>query len=44
MEKFIIPADPHYKKVFAIVNTPDKTLSAQDGMRYQEEPPESRSK
>jgi hypothetical protein len=25
MEKFIIPADPHYKTVFAIVNTPDKT-------------------
>lgn len=26
MEKFIIPADPCYKKVFAIVNTPDKTF------------------
>ena len=25
MEKFIIPADPCYKNVFAIVNTPDKT-------------------
>jgi hypothetical protein len=26
MEKFIIPADPCYKSVFAIVNTPDKTF------------------
>jgi hypothetical protein len=25
MQKFIIPADPHYKKVFAIVNILDKT-------------------
>lgn len=26
MTKFIIPADSHYKTVFAIVNTPDKTF------------------
>jgi hypothetical protein len=26
MEKFIIPADPHYKTVFAIVNIIDKTF------------------